>query len=141
MDFRFRISDFGLSGAEFVARRAILAKLTRHGFAFDPHRAVLKVFFLPDGHDLLQAINRVVAGFKSYTAMGRSNYDDDARFAYFYPAKAMNYSNAIDGPFLVSLIADLRQRLQGHLRVSFVLQVKRAAAFSVIARDPVKDDD
>src|ERR1044072_9963022 len=112
MDFRFRISDFGLSGAEFVARRAILAKLTRHGFAFDPHRAVLKVFFLPDGHDLLPAINRVMACFKSYAAMGRSNYDYDARFAYFYPAKAMNYSNAIDGAFLLSLLVDFGQRLR-----------------------------
>src|SRR5205085_11219833 len=83
-----------------------------HGFGvFDPDFAVFKVFFLPDGDDLLQAVNTVAAGFKGDAAVRRRDDDDDARFADLDAAQAVNDTDAVDGPSLVRFGGDLRHRL------------------------------
>src|SRR5438128_6781210 len=81
------------------------------GVAFDPDFAVFKVFFLPDGHDLLQAVNRVLARFKGDAAVRRRDDDDDARFADLDAAQPVNDADAVDRPLLAHFSDNLRHRL------------------------------
>src|SRR5688572_22000946 len=64
---------------------------------FHPHCSVLEVLLLPDGNDLLQTIDCVMASLKGYFAMGGRYDDDHTRLCNIDAAKSMNHTNAIDG--------------------------------------------
>src|SRR5215510_13621041 len=81
---------------------------------FDPFLAVLENLFLPDGHGLFQAVNRVAAGFERHAAVGRGNDDDDRGFGYLHRAEPVNNSYAFDiGPALANLVADAPHLFDG----------------------------
>ena len=141
--------DDDISGAErrgehwelrcgFLARR-------RHGrrgkFAVGPHRAVLEIFLLPDGHSALESINGKAAGVKRGGSVGRAYGDDHAGFADFKTAEAVNNCDAMYPVLFVELCGDFSHFAEGHRFVGFIVKVKRVAIVRLIADKTVEGDD
>src|ERR1700730_6673869 len=124
---------FLLSAFCFLLSAFCLLPSARNLLVLHPHRSVLEVLLFPDRDDLLQAIDRVVAGFECDLAMGRGYYYDKARFFYLDAAKTMNDTDAVDWPALVHLTPDLFHRPKRHRFVPFIFEVERPAAFGVVA--------
>src|ERR1041385_5796490 len=83
-------------------------------FSLGPHRAIFKILFLPDGHDLLQPVNSVTAGVKRRAAISRGNHDGDTGLADIKPPQPMDHTHAVDRKLLSDLLAYLPHLANGH---------------------------
>src|SRR5437899_3252821 len=93
-----------------------------------PNRSILEVLLLPDRDDLLQAIDRVVAGFECDLAMGGCYDYDDARFCYVDAPKSMDDTETVDWPALMHLTPDQFHRPKRHWLVPFIFEVECSVA-------------
>ncbi len=108
-------------------------KARRKRLAIGPDGAVLEVFFLPDGHGAFQSINEPAAGFESGGAVGRGDHNGDAGLADLQTAEAVHEGNIADGKFRQRLLRQQFHLFERHFRISFVIQVERAATAGVVA--------
>ena len=110
-------------------------------FAIGPDGAVFKILLFPDGDGALEGVNGEAAGVKSGTAMRGADGDEDAGFADFEPAEAMDNGNAVNDEFFVELGSNLLHFAQGHGFVSLVIEIEREAIVRLIADEAVKGND
>src|SRR2546428_10585049 len=90
----------------------------------DPHRAVLAVLLLPDGHDALQFVDRVARGPEGGVAMRRSRDDDDRDLADGQIADAVMHHESAWRVLLLETVGDLLHLLLGHLGIRLVLEMR-----------------
>src|SRR6266446_5768329 len=88
--------------------------------AFDPNLAVGENFFLPNRHGAFQFANRPLASFESGSPVRSADGDNDAGFADFQAAGAMDDADMGDVESLVSLFAQSFHLAQSHRLVCFV---------------------
>src|SRR5262249_58646001 len=71
--------------------------LTHFGrLPFNPFLSVLENLFLPDGHGLFQAVNRVAAAFERHPAAGRGADPGDPALRSFPGAQPRDDTAAVD---------------------------------------------
>src|SRR6266850_460525 len=110
-------------------------------FAIGPDGAVFEVLLFPDGDGALKGVNGEAAGVKGGSAMSRADSDEDAGFADFETAEAMDDGNAVNGELFVQLGRDFSHFGEGHGFVSFVIEIERGAIVGLIADEAIKGDD
>ncbi len=110
-------------------------------FAIGPDGAVFEVLLFPDGDGALKGVNGEAAGVKGGSAMSRADCDEDAGFADFETAEAMNDCHAVNGEFFVELGGDLMHFGEGHGFVRFVVEIERGPIVGLIADEAVEGDD
>src|ERR1700722_9555243 len=103
------------------------------GLAADPDFAAFEVFFFPDGHDFLEAIDCEAAGLEGFSAMRRGDCDRDRSLADFDDADAMRDCYPRDFPSRAGLDCELAHLRQRHRFVSFVLEANPGGARGVAA--------
>src|SRR5918911_4928318 len=87
----------------------------------DPLRAVAPDLLFPDRHDLLEAIDGVLAGGEGFGAVRRGDGDHHRRLADLQDAGAVDDGDAADLPAGLDFVADLGHDLLGHFGVGLVL--------------------
>ncbi len=110
-------------------------------FAIGPDGAVFEVLLFPNGDGALKGVNGEAAGVKGGSAMSRADCDEDAGFADFETAEAMDDGDAVNGKFFVQLGGDFSHFSKGHGFVSFVVEIERRAIVGLIADEAVEGDD
>src|SRR6267143_2102309 len=113
----------------------------RQEFAIGPDGAVFKVLLFPDGDGALKGVNGETAGVKGGSAMSRADSDEDASFADFETAEAMDDGDAVNGEFFVQLGGDFSHFGEGHGFVRFIVEIERGAIVGLIADETVEGDD
>ena len=58
-----------------------------------PHLSIGKVFFLPDGDELLQTVDSFEGGIERGLAMRSAHDNEDADFADFHPSETVNHGD------------------------------------------------
>src|ERR1700694_1161226 len=107
-------------------------------FAIGPDGAVFEVLLFPDGDGALKGVYGEAAGVKSGAAMSGADGDEDAGFADFESAEAVDNGNAGNGEFFVQLGGDLMHFGEGHGFVSFIVEIERGAVVGLIADETVE---
>ncbi len=110
-------------------------------FAIGPDSAVFEILLFPNGDGALKGVNGEAAGVKGGGAMVRADGDEDAGFADFETAEAMDDGDAVNSEFFVQLGRDLAHFGEGHGFVGFVVEVERGTIVGLIADETVKRDD
>src|SRR5260370_41010262 len=100
--------------------------------------AVFKVFFLPDRHRTLQRVNYVSAGAERRGAMRRADRDKHAGFPDFGPSEAMRDGYPGNRELRMGFRINLAHFGKGHGFVGLVVEVERAAAIRLLARQAIK---
>src|SRR3990172_8792775 len=115
-----------------------LDRLAADRLALDPDRAALPDLLLPDGDDLLEAVDEVVTGLERLLAVRRGDGDEKRRLPDLQAARAVLHRDVGDRPAGHSLLRDIAHHACRHLRVGVVLQVEDAAAPAVVPHDAHK---
>src|SRR5580704_1784290 len=98
-----------------------------------PNCAVLEVFFLPDGNGAFQGVDEPAAGLESGGAVGRSDHDGNAGLADLETAETVHEGDIAYEELRERLLRQRFHLFESHFRIGFVIQIKSAAAASVIA--------
>src|SRR5437867_3504841 len=104
-----------------------------------PHRSIFKMFFLPNGHRLLQRINQPAAGIHRLSAVGGCNGDEDAGLSNFQTAKSMDNGYIAHFEFEDGFCCKMLHLLEGHRLVGFILKEKCFPFAGEIAHNAVED--
>src|SRR5579863_9736260 len=80
---------------------SIAAGRREMAFPFVRDHAVLEILLLPDGHDLLQPVDAVMASLKGRAAMLRSHDTRHAGLSYIDATEPVNDSDVVDREPLV----------------------------------------
>ncbi len=64
-----------------------------------PHRTVFEILFLPDGNGAFESVDGVAAGIEGGGAVSGAYGDEDAGFADFEAAQAVDYGYAMMANF------------------------------------------
>src|SRR5579864_8535583 len=108
-------------------------------FAISPHRAVLKVLFLPNRHAFLEIIDQPLASLEGSRTMCRGHGHKHAGFADVHSPKTVNDHRL---PYVELSLALVRQQLhllQCHRLISFVIEKQRLAAAAVVPHNAFKN--
>src|SRR5690242_6824100 len=115
------------TSAADAARRLAHNRRIAVPLSFHPHFAVDEVFFLPDGHQLLETVNTFQRRVEGCLAMwGRDNHCH-AGFADEHAAEPMHHGDAghrVGGGYFTP---DVRHHFERHAFVALVVQVQRGA--------------
>src|SRR5579872_3869505 len=133
-----RISPGALRGVRW---RSFGPEAVREWLTVGPDRSILEEFFLPDGHRLLEGVDEPAAGVEGRCAVRREDGDQDARFANFQMAEAMDERDIADGEPLADFGRQLLHLAQRHGLVGLVFEIAGGASVAVIAHDAVEDGD
>ena len=98
-----------------------------------PSRAVGEPFFLPDGHDGLDAVHRLVARLKGRHPVRRRHGYHQADVSDVHPTRAVGDGDVLDTVVGAQVVTDLAQLLEGHHVVGFVFQPGDGLAAEVVA--------
>ena len=110
-------------------------------FAIGPDGAVLEILLFPNRDGALKGVNGEAAGVKGGGAMRGAGGDEDAGFADFETAEAMDNGDAVNGEFFVQFGRNFSHFGEGHGLVSFVVEVERGAIVGLIADKSVEGND
>src|SRR3954470_6547910 len=102
-------------------------------FTLDPDLAVFKDFLFPNRHRAFEFADGPFAGFKGGPTMRGADANYYAGLANLQTAGAVDDTNVRDLKFLTRLRAQLFHLGNGHRRIRFVDQVKRATALGPLA--------
>src|SRR4051794_37837468 len=86
--------------------------------SLNPDFPIFEKFLLPDGNDLLEFVDGVLAGRERCTTVGGSNNDRNAGLSNFEAAKSVHDSNGIDLPRLANKHPDFFHLGERHCLVS-----------------------
>src|SRR6058998_2587773 len=110
MTNKSEIRNHHASSAFCLLTSALSPLLHQHpclAFALRPHGAVLEVLLLPDGNDLLEAVDRVVTRVERGSTVPGGDDDGDAGLTDFEPPQAMDHADAVDRKLRLQLPPDL----------------------------------
>jgi hypothetical protein len=110
-------------------------------FSVGPDGAIFEELLLPDGDGALEGVDGEAASVKGCGAMGGAYGDEDAGFADFKAAEAVDNSQPMDGEPFVDGVADLANFREGHGFVGLVFEVECTAAVRFVAYETVEGDD
>ena len=79
-------------------------------------------FLLPDGDDLLQAVDGILTGGEGFFPVAGADGDGDADFAEVQMAGAVDEHDIMNGPLTTGFGFNLREKLGSERRVGFVDQ-------------------
>ena len=110
-------------------------------FAIGPDGAVFEILFFPNRDGALKGVNGEAAGLKGGGAMRGADGYEDAGFADFETAEAMNDGHAMNSEFFAQVGGDLVHFGEGHGFVSFVVKIERGAIVGLITDETVEGND
>src|SRR5206468_1302193 len=107
--------------------------LLRERFPIGPDRSILKVFLLPDGDFTLECVDEPAASFKSSRAVCRCYRNQHTGLTNLQSPKPVNDGDMANFKILHGGDGQRLHLLDGHLFVSFVIQVERLAPSGLVA--------
>src|SRR5208337_4535382 len=110
-------------------------------FAVGPDRSILKIFLFPDWYGALESVDGKAAGIEGGGTMRGADSNEDAGFADFEAAEAVNDGDPVDGEFFVDQLANFFHLGEGHWFVGFVLEVQGASPVGFVANKAVEGHD
>src|SRR6266568_5118576 len=120
-------------------RMGALGDLVRKRFAVSPNRAILKIFFLPDGHSAFESIDQPATSVERRGTMGGRDHNENADFTDLKVSQAVNDGRIAN----VKLRERLRcQRLhlpERHFFVSLVFEIQSAPTPTVVSHYALED--
>ena len=122
-----------------LRRRAAIVGIRRR--AFDPHVAAVEVLALPDGRNLLHALDHVAARRVRVAAMRRRRGDRHARLADLEPAGPVVQRNPHAGPAGAHLVGDARRTSSSRAARRLRFEVSHAPSRVVVADEAEKGHD
>src|SRR5262249_49324974 len=99
----------------------------------DPHLAAFEMFFLPNRHDFLEAIDRKAAGLEGFRAMRRRYCNRHRGLPDLDHSDSMRHRDAGDFPSTAGLLGELANLRKRHRLVGFVFEAQDLAADVVLA--------
>src|SRR5580700_12340972 len=112
----------------------------RKRLAVSPHRSILKVFFLPDGHGALERINQPAASIERRRAVGGSDHHQHAGLADLQPPQPVYHRNVADLKLFQRLLGQTFHLPQCHLLISFVIEVECPTPARLVAHHALEDN-
>ncbi len=100
------------------------------------------MFFFPDGGVVFEGVDGVLTGGEGFAAVGATDGDEDADFAYGQFAGAVVDDDVGDvGPVRTNLGGDLFEYLEGHRFVGLVFEGDDALAVGLVAHHAAEEGD
>src|SRR5262249_16193152 len=143
--FTFTRMTGGCARAAAAIKKLALNALSRHRralipFSFHPDLPILEVLLFPDRDQALDAVDALERRLECGPAMGGRDDDRNARLADEHAAQTVHHGEAIDRVDGGDFAADLRDRLDGHRLVTFVIEKPGTAPLCIVADNAFERD-
>src|SRR5258707_6705512 len=107
--------------------------------AVSPHRAVLKIFLLPDGDGALEGVNQPAASVERSSTMGGCDHDQHAGFANFEAPETVHEGDIANLKMTQGLPGQRFHLLERHLFIGLVIETERLPSAGLVAHNTFKD--
>src|SRR5215204_84865 len=109
--------------------------------AAKPDSPIRIVLFLPDRYDLLDPLNRILAGLERGVAVRRGDANDDARLTNGQRANTVDDRDMVGSPTLPNLVTDLRHVKLGSRCICLIFEMRHRSIARMVSHRPYERGD